>query len=329
MVFVGIDVGKQELVVALCDAQGESLGKAFSVPNSATGYAKLQRALKLRGDEEIHLCMESTGIYGERAAAALHGSAGVTVSIVNPARINAYARAQLKRTKTDRVDALLIAQYAASQRPAAWVPEAAAVHELRELVRHRDALVNDLTRINNRLEKCRHSAAPSAAVVKSLRQMARQTERQIAAMDAACRTLVKQDAALKQEQECLASVPGIGEVTALKLMAELGSVEGRSVKQVVAHSGLSPRERTSGISVRGKSRISKIGNHHLRTALYFPAMVACRFNPIIKAFYEKLVAAGKPKKVALIAVMRKLLHIAYGILKNKTVFNPKLHMKTA
>lgn len=329
MVFVGIDVGKQELVVALCDAHGESLGKAFPVPNSVAGYAKLQRALKSRGGEEIHLCMESTGIYGERAAAALHGSAGVTVSIVNPARINAYARAQLKRTKTDRVDALLIAQYAASQRPAAWVPEAATVHELRELVRHRDALVNDLTRLNNRLEKCQHSAAPSAAVVKSLKQMARQTERQIATMDAACQTLVKRDAALKQEQECLASVPGIGEVTALKLMAELGNVEGRSVKQVVAHSGLSPRERTSGISVRGKSRISKIGNHHLRTALYFPAMVACRFNPIIKAFYEKLVAAGKPKKVALIAVMRKLLHIAYGILKNKTVFNPKLHMKTA
>lgn len=329
MVFVGIDVGKQELVVALCDAKGESLGKAFSVPNSATGYAKLQRTLQSRGDEEIHLCMESTGIYGEQAAAALHGSAGVTVSIVNPARINAYARAQLKRTKTDRVDALLIAQYAASQRPAAWKPEADAVRELRELVRHRDALVNDLTRLNNRLEKCQHSAAPAAAVVKSLKQMARQTERQILAMDAACRTLVKQDSAMKEDQARLTSVPGIGEVSALKLMAELGNVEGRSVKQVVAHSGLSPKERTSGISVRGRSRISKIGNHHLRTALYFPAMVACRFNPVIKAFYEKLVVAGKPKKVALIAVMRKLLHLAYGILKNKTVFNPKLHMKTA
>lgn len=329
MVYVGIDVGKQELVVALCDAEGNPMGKGFSVSNNKTGYDRLRRVLDTYDAEGFHVCMESTGVYGEQAAAVFHGQAGLTVSIVNPVRIHAYARAQLKRTKTDQVDALLIAQYAASQHPAAWEPETATVRELRELLRYREGLVETVTRFNNQLEKYQYSTASAAKVVKSLKQLGRQVEKQIAAIDTACRTVLEHDNQLKEDQQRLAGVPGIGELTALKLVAELGRIEGYSVKQVVAHSGLSPKERTSGISVRGKSRISKIGNGHLRKALYMPAIVATRFNPVLKVFYEKLVAAGKPKKVAIIAVMRKLLHIAYGILKNKTDFNPTLHQKMA
>lgn len=327
--FVGMDVGKSELAVALCSEQGTPLGKGLIVPNNSRGYARLRRELEAHLEGGVHLCMESTGIYGEQAAAAFHGQAGITVSIINPAKIHAYARAQLKRTKTDMVDAVLIAQYAASQRPSAWEPEAATVRELREILRHREGLVEELTRLGNRLEKCRHSTAPVAAVVRSLNKMVRQVKKQIEIMKVACRAVLARDASLEKNHQNLASVPGIGELSALRLVAELGDIGDRSVKQVVAHSGLSPRERSSGTSVRGKSRISKIGNHRLRNALYMPALVAIVHNMVLKAFYEKLVAAGKPKKVALIAVMRKLLHITYGILKNKTAFNPVLHQKTA
>jgi transposase len=328
MVYVGIDVGKRELVVALCDAEGKRMGKGFVVSNNSSGYLRLRRVLDTHQAEGFHLCMESTGVYGEQAAAEFHGQPGLTVSIVNPARIHAYARAQLKRTKTDSVDALLIAQYAATQHPAAWQPETETVRELRELLRYREGLVETLTRLGNQLEKCQYSTAPVSKVVKSLKQLTRQVEKQIAATDSACRSVLENDKRLNDDRQRLAGVPGIGELTALKLVAELGRIEGHSVKQVVAHSGLSPKERTSGISVRGKSRISKIGNGNLRKALYMPAVVATRFNPVMKAFYQKLVAAGKPKKVAIIAVMRKLLHIVYGILKNKTKFNPALHIKT-
>jgi len=329
MVFVGIDVGKEELVAALCDEQGNLLGRAVAVPNSKTGYVKLEIVMKEVGAGHYHLCLESTGVYGEQAVAYFYERPGIRVSIINPARIHAFGRVQMRRTKTDAVDAVLIAQYGASQNPAVWKPESETVLALRELLRHRETLVEERTRLENRMEKCLHSAAPSSAVVKSLKRMAKAIEREIEGMEAACKKLLARDPEMKKDQKRLASVPGIGDLTALKLVAELGSVAGRTVKQVVAHSGLSPKERTSGISVRGKSRISKIGNHRLRTALYFPAMVACRFNPVLKAFYEKLVGAGKPKKVAIIAVMRKLLHIVYGILKNKTDFNEKLHMKTA
>jgi len=327
MIIVGIDVGKKELLAALSDAEGSIIRGSKLFSNNKSGFKKLWKWVVSCGSEQginrYHMCLESTGVYGEEVSYYFSSMEGFTVSVVNPSQIYAYARASLKRTKNDVVDAELIARFCATQRPDAWKPESGVIRRLREILRHIEALKKMRTEELNRLESMNHRFDPCKEVIKSIKKHIAVLDKQIMELEKDCRNTIDKDPGLKNDHELLKTIPGIADISGFWLLAEIGSTRrDYTIKQLAAHSGLSPRERSSGSSVRGKTSIAKAGNKRLRRSLYMPAMVAIRYNPIVKSFYERLCQKGKPKKIALVAAMKKLLHIAFGVLKNQKAFDP-------
>ena len=228
--------------------------------------------------------------------------------------------------KTDRADAKLIAEYAARERPAAWHPPRPEVRELRALSRRRDDLRRLAAIEKTRLATPGLTAAERKSLTRAVAFLTKQADRLQAQADA----LVAADAHLRARRELLRTIPGVGPVAAHAILAELPD-PGRfaTARQAAAYAGLAPREYRSGTSVKKRTRLSKAGNARLRKALYLPALTAARFNPAVGAFYERLVAARKPKMAALGACMRKLLMIAYGVLKSGTPFDPLRGAKMA
>ena len=228
----------------------------------------------------------------------------------------------------DKADARLIAEFCRKENPPAWQPPAPELRTLADLVRRREDLLEALGQEKNRQEQ--QSLSP--LVKQSLQRQVRSLEREIARVEKALAQHVASHPALAQQAALLASIPGISHLTAQKIlaghmrhMAELGGAPERfaSAASAAAYAGLAPREHRSGSSVRKKTRLSKRGNAALRKALYFPTVTALRFNPLVKAFYERLVASGKRKMVALGAAMRKLLMIAVGVLRSGKPFDPQ------
>jgi transposase len=317
---VGIDVSKDWLDVAV-QAEGKPLAQA-QFANVPEGWRKLHHYLQKRVSKGAAVCLEATGSYGEEVAAYLY-EAGYTVSVVNPARIKAYAASQLQRNKTDKLDAALIADFCRTQTPPLWTPPDPVWRELRTLVRHLDDLESDQQRQKNRLHALQHSAHASPTVETNLRQQLDLLGEQIEQVKAQIQTHIDQHPDLKRQRDLLVSVKGIGELTAAKLLAEVPALtEFSDVRQLVAYAGLNPRQRQSGSSVRGQSHISKTGRASIRAALYMPAVCAQRHNPILRAYAERLTQHGLGKMQVVVAVMRKLLHLVYGILKSGQPFDP-------
>jgi transposase len=263
--------------------------------------------------------MEATGTYGDALATYLH-EAGHPVSRVNPAAIKAYAQSHLSRTKNDRVDAALIAGFCAERRPPAWAPPTPELRELRALVRRLDSLVEMRTMEENRLS----SGITVEAVRESVGELIAHLAEQISRTEALIRDHINSHPGLRSQRELLDSIPGVGEATAAVLLAEVPDItEYRSARQVAAFAGLVPRERQSGSSVRGRVRLSKIGNARLRKALYFPAVTALRCSPFFQRWAEGLRQRGKSKMAVIGAAMRKLIHLAYGVLKTGKPFDPE------
>jgi transposase len=314
---LGLDLAKLKFNACLLRAGGKLRHKVF--PNTAEGFARLSEWLGGQGAERVHACMEATGAYGDALAAYLH-EAGHVVSRVNPAAIKAYAQSHLSRTKNDRVDAALIAGFCAERRPPAWAPPAAELRELQALVRRLDSLVEMRTMEENRLS----SGVTVEAVRESVEGHLAYLSEQIRRTEALIRSHIDSHPGLRRQRELLDSIPGIGETTAAALLAEVPDIkEYRSARQVAAFAGLVPRERQSGSSVRGRARLSKIGNARLRKALYFPAVTALRCSPFFRAWAEGLRARGKSKMAVIGAAMRKLIHLAYGVLKTGRPFDPE------
>jgi len=314
---LGIDIAKLKFNVCLINTSGKLKHKVFG--NTADGFQQLAAWLIKQGAQRTHACMEATGAYGEALALHLH-TAGHTVSVVNPAAIKAFAGSRLSRTKTDKVDAELIARFCVALQPLAWTPPAPEVRQLQALVRRLEALVEMRTAESNRLE-----AIISVDVVKtSVEEHVAYLDQQIEQTQALIRTHINHHPRLKQQSALLDSLPGIGETTAALLLAEIVDVtQFASARQVAAYAGLVPRERRSGSSVRGRTRLSKIGNARLRKALYFPAITALRCSPFFKAWAEGLRGRGKCKMSVIGAAMRKLIHLAYGVLKTGKPFDPE------
>ena len=312
--YLGIDVAKEKVDVALI--QGEkTYFKVF--PNQQKGFNALLKWLQQKQVQELHACMEATGSYWEKLAKCLFSS-DYKVSVVNPFQIHHFAKCELSRTKTDKVDAGVIARYCKSQNPYPWKPLPPHKRELRDLNRRRDALKlmrsQELTRLKD--------PEISEIEIESINKIIQALTVEIKFLTTKIKEKIKQKTELNEEVRLLESIPGIGETTAVVILSEAGEISNfRSARQLAAYAGLTTRHKKSGKSVKGKSKLSKQGNSRLRKALYFPAVVAKDDNPIIKRFYQHLLAKGKIKKVALIAAMRKLLHIAYGVLKHKEPFN--------
>lgn len=311
---LGIDIAKLTFDVCLLKQQ-QRQWQQFN--NSPAGFKQLKQWLAQQGVDQVHACMEATSVYYEGVATCLY-EAGHQVSVVNPLRIKAFRKSRLRRTKNDKQDAFLIAQFCQQQQPALWQPLSPAQSDLQALVRHRQALLNDRQQQRNRLESCR-----TLVVAASLERMMATLNPEIEAIEQAIADHIDQHPDLKNQYDLLLTIPGLGAITAAQLLAEMPFLaEYASAKQAAADAGLSPGEWSSGTSIHAQTRLCKIGKARVRKLLFFPALSALRHNPLIQALQVRLLARGKPKMVIVGAAMRKLLHIAYGVLKNKIPFDP-------
>lgn len=316
MAVLGLDISKLKVHAALRTEEGKVRHKACA--NTAAGFADLLTWVTRYTDDPVHACLEATGTYGEAVALFLH-EAGHAVSIMNPAAIRAYAASRLTRAKTDDVDAALLADFAATQHPPIWVPPAPEIRALQALVRRLDALQEMHTQEANR----RAAGVAVAEVRASIDAVLANLDAQIAHVRQLIRDHIARHPDLRQQRELLTTIPGIGEATAATLIAELFDKPYTSARQAAAFAGLVPRLQQSG-QWRGRTRLSKIGPSRLRKALYFPALTALRCNPTIRATAARLHAAGKPKMVIIGAAMRRLIHLAFGVLKTKRAYEPEL-----
>ena len=314
---LGIDIAKLKFNACLINSRDKLKHKVF--PNTSTGFEHLREWLSRQGVERVHACLEATGTYGEALALFLH-QAGHTVSVINPAAIKAFAQSRLSRTKTDKVDAELIARFTQAQAPPAWTPLPAEVRELQALVRRLESLVEMRVAEENRLS----SGITVEAVQQSVQEHLAYLNEQIKHTEELIRRHINNHPGLKRQSQLLDSIPGIAGTTAALLLSEITDItQYRSARQVAAYAGLVPRERQSGSSVRGRTRLSKIGNARLRRALYFPAITALRCSPFFQAWAKGLQERGKSKMSVVCAVMRKLVHLAYGVLKSEMPFDPE------
>jgi len=314
---LGIDIAKLKFDVCLITTSGKLKHKVL--PNTSAGFAQLSAWLTKHEVARAHACMEATGTYGEALAMHLH-AAGHRVSVINPAAVKAFAGSRLSRTKTDKVDAALIARFCLAQQPPQWTPPALEVRDLQALGRRLEALIEMRVAEENRLE-----AGSVVAVVRtSVEEHVAYLKAEIKRTEQLIGTHLKTHPGLRQQHELLESIPGIGETTAALLLAEIVDItQYRNARQVAAYAGLVPRERRSGSSVRGRTRLSKIGNARLRKALYFPAITALRCSEFFQNWAQGLRERGKCKMSVIGAAMRKLIHLAYGVLKTGKAFDPE------
>lgn len=316
--FLGIDVGKDHLDLALVEAKGSTHTK--QVRNDAAGHRALLAWIGRQAGEHVHACLEASGGYEEDAALALL-EAGVVVSLINPRRSAAYASVQLRRSKTDRADALLLARFCERERPEPWQPPSEQARHLRRLTRALDALKRDRDRTGNR-----HRRQPEGPAREALRALLDAYAEQVKALEAAIEAHLDKHEELGRQRDLLVSIPGVGAQTAATVLAELGDGAAfASARSVAAYAGLVPSHHESGSSVRRRPRLSKSGNARLRRALYWPAISAMRHNEAVRVFAERLSARGKSTMSVIGASMRKLIQICYGVLKSGRPFDASLH----
>lgn len=315
---VGIDVAKEKLDVALRVRSGK--WKTKVVANKPAGFEVLRAWLAKQGVLRAHVCMEATGVYWEAVAEDL-ADHGFAVSVVNPKQIKSTGEALGIRSKTDEIDSRLIGEFCAMRNPPLWQAPSPGVRRLRALVARREALLELRIAETNRLE-----VTSVADVRQSIQQTIAHLDQQIAQIERQIKQDIDNDPTLKAQKELLSSIPAVGDVTAAKLLSHYGGALrfGRS-RQAVAYAGLDTRKHESGSSVRGKSRLSKMGHSDIRASLYMPAVVAKNSTAWGRAFAQRLLAAGKPPMVVIGALMRKIVAIAYGVLKSGVPFNPALH----
>ena len=313
-VVIGVDMAKLKFDVAsLCE--GKYKHKVFT--NNEHGFTDFVSWFSaLCNDSKPLICMESTGAYSLPLADFLV-SQGYGVSVVNPAQIKAFANSQLSRAKTDKADAKLIARYAQTMKPPLWIPPSPAIRAVQALVRRADDLTEML-----RMEKNRLGTATDSAVRESIDTIITTLEAQLKATRAAIQQHIDDDPDLKQRAELLNSIKGVGDATTAQLLVVLDKHHNfTDAKQVVAFAGLAPAIAQSG-QWRGNTHISKTGDAALRKALYMPALSAWKSNPVIHTFCERLRANGKNGKAIICAAMRKLIHLAFAILKSGIPFDP-------
>jgi transposase len=321
--FVGIDIAATSASVA-CATDPRTVAAAFTIAQTPAGFTDLQTRLERHGipRREILVVLEATNTYWMSLALHLH-NAGYAVSVINPAQAHRFAKALLKRAKTDAIDAQTLAQLAATLQPKPWTPPPAIYEELRQRLQQREDLLRALTQEGNRLNALRHRPTVIASVQDRSERWIAWCEAEIAALDGELAALLDQAGAWQAAADRLRSVPGIGTITAGWLLVEtLAFTTCATPQQAAAFAGLAPHPYESGTSVRRRGRIGQGGNAALRRALYMASLSAGRHNPHIRAFYERLRAAGKPVKVARCAAARKLLHLCWAVVTRDVDYDP-------
>jgi transposase len=324
---VGVDVDSEALVCAMQRAEQRLPLARFA--NTAAGHKQFIRWAS-KGGRPVRVCLEATGIYSLQFALALHHAKNVEVMVVNPRAIKDFSRACMQRAKTDAVDAGGILDYLERMPFTAWQPPTPEILELQAINRRIVQLDTELTREKNRRHASEFAGVGADAIANDIEVNIRHLERRIERMHESGLQLVRGVPALATKLRHLVSTKGIAKASAMRLLAELLVLpDDLAAPQWVAHAGLDPRPYESGTSVHRPRRISKVGNRHLRAALYMPALVAIQHEPNVKAFYNKLVTAGKKPMQAVVAVMRKLLHAIWGMLKHDQDFDGNKFFKIA
>ena len=319
--YAGIEVSMKELVVGI-ERQGASrqvVTRRFK--NTASGHRKLVQFLLCRG-RITRVVAEYTGVYSIDVALALCGIEGIELMQANPRSVRDFARAMLRRSKSDKVDTLVLVEYVRAMPFRPFVPPSPTACELRSMSREIKSLIKQATREKNRLHATSHDSTASKLVLKVHKKMILQIEKLIADLEKAALKLIQGEPELQRKYDLLVTVKGIAARSAIQILGEIACIPADlDPHQLTALAGLDPVHSTSGQSVHKKKGISKQGNKNLREAFYMPAMAAIRTQPNVRAFYMKLLARGKLKIVAIVAVMRKLLHSVWGMLTNDQPFD--------
>lgn len=309
---LGIDVSKDTLDLVLDQRFHRK------VLNNLGGFQQIYQWLDSLNVYQVHACLEATGQYGDGVAEYLYEQKHL-VSVVNPARIKRYGESKLHRNKTDKADAALIAEFCIKEKPACWKPLSNNMKHLRALVRRLSDLQTSKQQERNRLL----SGEKDAWVLSDLQAHIDYLNRCISNTTKSLHQFIDQDAFLKSQRDLLISIPGIGKLTAARLLAEIGDFSSfENAPQLAAYAGLNPRGFSSGSSVHKKTRISKQGRAFMRCILFMPAIVAQKYNPVIRRFCGRLSDRNLPKMAIVVASMRKLLHQCFGVLKNQIPFDP-------
>lgn len=311
--YAGIDVSKEKLDIALT-SDGEKIISNAVFQNNNTGFKKLSSWVKKHSKKfaKVHYCLEATGIYSEDITEYLQELDNTIISVMNPYYVKSYAVSRFSRTKNDRVDAQVLACYAAERKPEQARKIPIEIKQFKQYVRYLSFLIEECARYKTKLDSTKDKG-----ITESIKQNILYLEQQIKIIEDKIKEQIKAFALLKEKVALVNSIPSIGFRTACIILAEIDWINEKSLssKSIAAYAGLDPCEKQSGKKI-GKSRTSKRGNSYLRSALYMPAMNAIQHNPILRIFYRKLISKGKLEMVALTAVMRKLLTFAIGIIKN-------------
>jgi transposase len=315
---LGIDISKKTFDVALL-TDDKVCNKAFH--NNEQGFDALSAWLNKHGANNIDACLESTGIYGEALAEYLHRE-GHQVYIVNPVRIHSYAKSKQLRAKNDKLDAKLIAEYCHLHddlQP--YTPAPAEIKHLQQLERRIADLKDTLIREKNRLEAASRRDMVRSSILRTITFI----EAEISALESEMDDTINKTPELSKNKELLESSKGVGPVTSRMFLIEFGSFKTfKSARSAAAYAGITPFTRRSGSSLASPGSISRMGNSRIRQVLYMAAQAAAKYNPVFKAQYNKLRAAGKAYKVAICAIARRLVHVAYGIIKYQRPFDETL-----
>jgi transposase len=316
--WAGVDVSARTLM-AKRRRKNEDKDEAREFPNDADGHRELLKWIS----KGARVCMEATGVYHLQLALMLVG-AGVEVMVINPRIAKDFGRALSNRSKTDRVDAGTLLEYVWRMPFLAWKAPSAAILELRELGRRLSELVHAGAEEKNRFH-AKNVAAISRTVIRDVEAHVAQIEKRVKQIEKAAVVVIRGDAGLREQFEILTKIPGIARRSAILLLTELAVLDPTmTVKQIVGHAGLDPREYESGSSVQKPPRISKLGNARLRAVLYMPALTAIRHDRGARLFFAQLVARGKKKMQAIVAVMRKLLHGIWIVLQRRMTFDSSI-----
>lgn len=327
-VFVGIDIAATSFAATWTQG-GPARERARTFEQTPAGFAAFQDWLATSAvpPAATLLLLEATGSYWVTLAVTLH-QAGYAVSVINPAHVHAFARSLPRRAKTDALDAHLLAQFAAERQPARWTPPAQIYHELRQRLVVRDGLLTMRQQARNQRHALAQWPVTIASAVTALDTVIAALDRQLQALHEEIASVLRAGA-WAESATLLASISGIGVVTsAWLLVGTLNFSTCASAEAAAAYVGLVPLAHESGTSVRRRAQIGHGGHARLRSALYLATLSAARYNPLIKAQYDRLRAAGKPAKVARCAAARKLLHLAYAVVTKRQPFDANYRSRT-
>ena len=328
---IGIDIAKDQFELRWApQGDPQTISPSQSFANTEDGLQAAHAWLLTQGvvPADSLIVMEATGVYWEACALGFHAYQ-YPVSVVNPARVSAFAKTLMRRGKTDPLDARLLVRFALTLHPERWTPPPVEMEMLQQIMRQRDAEVHLRSQVHNQLHALEHHAHPSPEVVASVRRILTTLDTEIAQLEHQFTTILHGQPAWQSMLDRIMSIAGVGLVIAGTILTETNALAtfGAS-SQLCAYAGITPVPFQSGTSVHRKDRISKIGNPRLRKALYQAAVCAIRCCEPFRTFYQRLLDHKKPKKVALVAVARKILRVIFALVKQGTTFDPAYRSKS-